>query len=149
MKRLLFCLALLLVSCVKKPQTGTAEWTNEQYSNALLQTNYDSMRKYAIPDTVPPPPPLSLKDRLKGLHIVKQCPITENADKTSYTTLILIAGAMDDSVYGVQITTVKQDADWKVEHAIFSVDAQGIPKRYLRNCGEDSSAEKKPLNGPI
>jgi hypothetical protein len=147
MKKLLLVGVIAGFACVKAPQKGTQEWTSEQYSNALLQTNYDAMRTYAVQDTIPPSAPAALKDRLKGLHVLKQCPVKSNTEKTNYTTLVLIAGGLNDSVYGVQVTTVKQDADWKVESATFAVDAQGVPKRYLRNCGEDLSVEKKPIKG--
>jgi hypothetical protein len=147
MRRLLLVGVIAGFACVKASQKGTQEWTNEQYSKALLQTNQEAMRTYAVQDTLPPNAPDALKDRLKGLHLIKQCPVKNNAEKTSYTTLVLIAGGLNDSVYGVQVTTVKQDVDWKVESAAFAVDAQGVPKRYLRNCGEDLSVEKKPIKG--
>jgi hypothetical protein len=146
MRKLLWLGFMVLFSCVKAPQKGTHEWVNEQYSAALLQTNDSNMRAHSIPDAPLPSAPAALKDRLKGLHVIKQCPINSNAEKTSYTTLILIAGNLEGSVYGVQVTTIKQEAAWRVERATFSVDAQGAPKRYLRNCSEDLSVEKKPLN---
>ena len=146
MRKFLWVGVFAFLACVKAPQKGTQEWVSEQYSNALLQTNYDAMRTYAIPDTTPPNAPAALTPRLKGLHVIKQCPVKNNPEKTSYTTLILIAGKLDGSVYGVQVTTVKRDVAWLVESASFAVDAQGTPKRYLRNCGEDLSVEKTPIN---
>lgn len=134
---------LFLVSCRPPPREGTPEWLARKYSEALLQSNTEVMRRYVASG-------LQIRDAERNpytasLHVIRLCPRSQSTEERK-KYLVLFGGRLDGAVYGLEMELIKEEVGWRVRDTQLSRNSKDVPILYLRNCGLDTSGETPRLS---
>ncbi len=128
-------LVILLCSACVAPREGSLAWVADRYGAALLQSDTETMRRYTalgvgVQDAQRNP-------NAASLHVIRICTQGLNEKQTRANVLLLIGGAINGIVQGIDMILVKEFSVWRVKDARLSVDSNGVPRVYLRNCALD------------
>lgn len=115
--------------------TNAREETIKEYSNALLQSDAKTMRRYIasgllIAESAP-------NSNSALMHVIKVCKGRSSDNNTRYNHLVLFGGGLNEVVNGLEVEVIQEGSLWKITDAHLSVDANGSPVAYLRNCQID------------